>query len=498
MAPRALLHSSLSCSDPRGRRPVAGPWHHPHRRQLSTIDAGCGCIRVSQSMPETVASLMPRLKEDLARLVAIQSVSEWGFPEHTRSALLEAHQTVVELLRSAGVERFTSLELEGTAPVITGEIPAPDGAPTVLLYGHYDVVSAGDEELWTSPPYEATERDGAIFGRGTADSKSNILVHVGALRAFGGKPPVTVKILVEGQEEVGSPLEDGYPAEHPEHFRADAILVADGGSIRPGQPSITVSLRGDARITVDVRTLASNKHSGQYGGAAPDALIVLLRALATLWDEHGDVAVDGLRREEWDGETYTEEEFRALAEIVDGLPIVGTGGIGSKIWSGAGITVLGIDCPAVEGAAASVQAHARALINVRIHPEQPAAEAQAAVMRHLEAQKPFGVPLEVTAGSAGDGFSAASSGPAWDAMVAAMSAAWGAETVQIATGGAIPLVKAMSEGVPDAAIFVFGTVDSFANIHGPDERVLLDEWEKAVLAETLFLQEYADRAKGSR
>jgi acetylornithine deacetylase/succinyl-diaminopimelate desuccinylase-like protein len=447
-------------------------------------------------MPETVSSLMPRLKEDLAALVAIPSVSEWGFPEHTRPALLEAHEAVAGLLREAGVGSISSLELPGTAPVVTGEIPAPEGAPTVLLYGHYDVVPAGDEALWTSSPFAATEREGAIFGRGAADSKSNILVHVGALRAWEGKPPVGVKILVEGQEEVGSPLEEGYPAAHPEHFSADAILVADGGSIRAGQPSLTVSLRGDARITVEVRTLASNKHSGQYGGAAPDALVVLVRALASMWDENGDVAVEGLRREEWDGEAYTEDEFRRLAEIVDGLPIVGTGGIGSKIWSGAGLTVLGIDCPAVEGAPASVQAHARALVNVRIHPEQPAAEAQAAVMRHLGAQKPFGVPLEVTAGATGDGFRAASSGPAWDAMAAAMSAAWGAETVRIATGGAIPLVKAMSEGVPDAAIFVFGAIDSFANIHGPNERVLLDELEKALLAETLFFQEYANRAKG--
>ena len=444
-------------------------------------------------MSEAVSSLMPRLKEDLARLVAIPSLSEWGFPEHTRPALLETHQVVLELLRDAGVESFGSLELEGTAPVITGEIPAPDGAPTVLLYGHYDVVPAGDEELWTSPPFEASERDGAIYGRGAADSKANVLVHVGALRAWKGKPPVGIKLLIEGQEEVGSPLEDGYPAANPDPFRADAILVADGGSIRAGQPSLTVSLRGDVRITVEVRTLASNKHSGQYGGAAPDALTVLLRALATLWDERGDVAVAGLRREEWTGESYTDEEFRMLAEIEQGMPIVGSGGIGSKIWSGPGITVLGIDCPSVEGAPASVQSHARAVLNVRVHPEQPAAEAQATVIRHLEAARPFGVPLQVTAGATGDGFRARSTGPAWDAMVAAMSAAWGAETVEIATGGAIPLVKAMSEGVPEAAIFVFGAIDSFANIHGPNERLLVDEWEKAVLAEALFFQEYADR-----
>jgi acetylornithine deacetylase/succinyl-diaminopimelate desuccinylase-like protein len=444
---------------------------------------------------ETVARLIPQLKEELAQLVAIPSMSEWGFPEHTHGPLLEAHGSVQALFEGVGAT-VGRLDLPGTAPVIPGGLPGPPGAPTVLLYGHYDVVPAGDEAAWESPPFEATERDGAIFGRGAADTKSNILAHVGALRAWDGRPPVGIKLLIEGQEEVGSPLEDGYPSTHPEPFRADAILVADGGSIRAGQPSLTVSLRGDTRITVEVRTLASNKHSGQYGGAAPDALIVLLRALSTLWDESGDVAVEGLRREEWTGESYTDEEFRALAEIEAGLPIVGTGGIGSKIWSGPGITVLGIDCPAVDGAAAAVQANARAVLNIRIHPEQPAAEAQAAVMRHLEAQRPFGVPLALTAGSTGDGFRARSSGPAWDAMVAAMDEAWGADTVEIATGGAIPLVKAMSEGVPDAAMFVFGSTDSFANIHGPNERVLIDEWEKTILAEALFFGELAERWNG--
>jgi acetylornithine deacetylase/succinyl-diaminopimelate desuccinylase-like protein len=226
--------------------------------------------------------------------------------------------------------------------------------------------------------------------------------------------------------------------------------------------------------------------------------VVLLWALASLWDDKGDVAVEGLRREEWAGESYTDEEFRNLAEIEKGMPIIGSGGLGSKIWSGPGITVLGIDCPAVDGAPASVQSYARAVLNVRVHPEQPAAEAQAAVIAHLEAQRPFGVPLRIAVGATGDGFRATSSGPAWDAMVAAMSSAWGAETVEIATGGAIPLVKAMSDGVPDAAMFVFGATDSFANIHGPNERVLVDEWEKALPAETLFFQELADRAEGAR
>ena len=338
----------------------------------------------TRALSLTVQTLLPELKDDLARLVAIPSVSAPGFPEETHGPLLEAYEAVAGLFRDAGVADVGSLELPGTAPIVVGEIPAPEGAPTVLLYSHYDVVPAGDEASWDSPPFEATERDGAIFGRGAADTKSNILVHVGALRAWSGKPPVGVKLLIEGQEEVGSVLEEGYPSEHPETFGADALLIADGGNIRPGEPSLTVSIRGEAAVTVEVRTLASPKHSGPYGGAAPDALITLLHGLASLHDDHGNVAVEGLRRDEWAGVTDTDEEFRDLAEVEPGLPLFGTGGLGERTWTGPAITVTGIDVPSVEGAVNAVAAHARAKLNIRIHPEQPAAEAQAAVVRHLE------------------------------------------------------------------------------------------------------------------
>ena len=448
---------------------------------------------VTTSISERVTALMPQLEEELARLVAIPSVSSAGFPE-PRQLLLGAYELVVGLLRDAGVQKLEPLELPDTAPVITGEIRAPEGAPTVLLYGHYDVVPAGDESKWDSPPFEATERDGAIYGRGAADSKSNILAHLGALRAWDGRPPVGIKILIEGQEEVGSVLETPSTLEP---FRADAILVADGGSIRPGVPSLTVALRGDAPVFVEVRTLGSAKHSGQFGGAAPDALIALLHALASLHDENGDVAVEGLRRDPWQGASWTDDEFRQLAEMEPGMPFLGTGALPDRVWSGAAITIIGIDVPSVEGAVNAVSPFARARLNVRVHPEQDAGEAQAAVIRHLEQAKPFGIPLQVTGGDTGDGFAAPTSGPAYKAAFRAFETAWGTEPTLIGTGGSIPIVKALSEAAPQAEILLYGTTDGFANIHGPNERVLLDEFEKTVVAETLFFHEYAERAKGS-
>ena len=444
----------------------------------------------STAIADAVAKLMPQLQSDLADLVAIPSVSAVGYPEETRPEILRAHDAVAALFREVGVE-VSVLELPETAPVVIGEIPAPEGAPTVLLYCHYDVVPAGEEEKWESPPYELTERDGALFGRGSADTKSNIVAHIGALRVWNGRPPVGIKVVIEGQEEVGGGALLGYPATDPELFRADAMLIADMGSVRPGVPTLTIGLRGMAQTTVEVETLAGPKHSGQYGGAAPDAVGVLVQALATLHDEHGDVAVKGLRREPWTAAGTSEDEFRTLAEVVPGVPLVGTGDLGSRIWSGPAITVTGIDIAPVDEALNAVNAHARATINTRVHPAQDADEAQAAVVRHLEAVKPFGIGLTVHAGATGNGFLADTAGPAYRAAQEAMYAAWGKEASYAATGGSIPLVNALQQAVPEAEILLLGTTDGYANIHAPNERVLIEEFEKAVIVEAEFLGRFA-------
>ena len=437
---------------------------------------------------EVVRGLMPQLRRELEDLVRIPSISGEGRPEEPIRA---AHDMVAELFRGAGAT-VTTLDLPGTNPIVVGEIPPPDGAPTVLLYSHYDVVPAGDESEWTSPPFEPTERDGALVGRGTADTKSNIIAHVGALRAFGGTPPVGIKVIIEGQEELGGGALTTYPPTNPDLFTADAMIIGDMGSVRPGVPTLTVALRGMANVTLEVTTLASAKHSGQYGGAAPDALLVVLHALASLHDAKGDVAVEGLRREEWTGGGNTEEEFRALAEIQDGLPLFGTGTLGSRVWSGPAITVIGIDAAPVDGALNAVNPRARAIVNVRVHPEQDAAEAQAAVIRHLERVAPFGVAVTATPGATGNGFAARTDGPAYEAARASWAAAWGREAVTAGVGGSIPLVNALQVAVPGAEMLLVGTTDGYANIHGPDERVLLDEFERAIVAEADFLARYAE------
>ena len=315
-------------------------------------------------------------------------------------------------------------------------------------------------------------------------------MHVGALRAWEGRPPVGIKVVIEGMEEVGSAF-SVFPPSRPELFAADAMVIGDMGSFRPGVPTLTVALRGMAMVTVEVRTLAGPKHSGQFGGAAPDALLALLHAIATLHDEHGDVTVPGLRREEWTGASYSDEEFRELAEIEPEVPFFGTGGLGERIWTGPAVTVTGIDVLPVDKAVNAVAPYARAKLSLRVHPEQDPAEAQAALISYLEGLHPFGVSLTVHAAETGKGFAAATSGPAYKAASAALASAWGGETVSFASGGSIPLVSALQEAVPGAEMLLIGTTDGFANIHAPNERVLLDEFEKAVVAEAEFFGRYA-------
>jgi cysteinylglycine-S-conjugate dipeptidase len=424
---------------------------------------------------------------DHEALVRIPSIS---VPGRVDQPLLDAFEMTSRLFADAGVT-VDRLDLPDTAPVVTGAIPAPPGAPTVLLYSHYDVVPPGDETLWSSPPFEPTERDGALVARGVADTKSNVLAHVGALRAWDGRPPVGVKVCIEGYEEIGSGALTAYPPTDPERFQADALVIGDMGSMRPGVPTLTTALRGMANVTVEVRTLESGKHSGQYGGAAPDALLAVLRALASLHDADGDVAVAGLRRNEWEGEQQPEEDFRALGTVLDGVPLIGTGGLGSRVWSGPAITVIGIDVPFVDGAVNAVSPYARAVLNVRVHPEQDAADAQDAVMHHLREQRPFGIVLDVQPSPTGNGFAAATEGLAYDAARAAWSAAWGRDVMLAGSGGSIPIVSALAQALPDAEALLVGTTDGFANIHGPDERLLLSEFENATAAEADFFGRYA-------
>ncbi len=439
-----------------------------------------------------VEALLPDLLEDLKTLTAIPSIA---FPDYPADGVLDAHDLVVRLLNEAGVTRTETISLPDTSPIVFAEVDGPSDSPTVLLYAHYDVQPPGDESLWTHAPFDPIEVDGVIYGRGVADDKSNLLAQIGVLRYFEGKPPVNLKIVFEGQEEYGSDF-DYYPPADPERFACDAMVIADMGNIEPGVPTFTTALRGDAEVTVEIRTLSEPRHSGEYGGPAPDALIALLHALATLHDERGTPSVSGLLTSSWHGaQLIDEDRYRQMVGLAPGSALFGEGSIADRLWAGPALTVVGIDAPGTDGAVLAVVPYAKGLINIRVHPEQRAVEAQDAVVRHLEALKPFGLELDVRCLSTGNGFVARTAGPAYDAARTSLRRAWGSDPIEIGSGGAIPLVSSLHAAAPDAEVLLFGAEDMQSNLHAPNERLVIDEFRKTVIAMVDFLDRYATSSR---
>jgi acetylornithine deacetylase/succinyl-diaminopimelate desuccinylase-like protein len=447
-----------------------------------------GSAEAPAHVVQKVEALLPGLIGDLKQLSAIPSIAFPGFPPEN---VIEAHDFVVGLLADVGVEKISSIDLPDTSPIIFAEVDGPPVAPTVLLYAHYDVQPPGDESLWAHEPFEPVEMDGVLYARGVADDKSNLMAHIGMLRYFDGKPPVNLKIVFEGQEEYGSPF-DYYPPSDPERFACDAMVIADMGNIRPGVPTFTTALRGDAEVVVEVRTLPEPKHSGEYGGPAPDALITLIHALSTLHDEQGNPAVEGLLRDSWAGATPIDEpRFREMAGLPPDSPLLGEGTIADRLWSGPALTVVGLDAPATEGAVLAVVPHAKALINIRVHPLQRAKDAQQAVVDHFRAIRPFGIELTAEPVEAGDGFQTTTDGFAYAAAREALREAWGVEPIEIGSGGAIPLVSGLQEAVPGAEILLFGAEDMLCNLHAPNERLVIDEFRRTVIAMVRFMETFA-------
>ncbi|MEU0052790.1 dipeptidase [Streptomyces sp. NPDC006309] len=447
----------------------------------------------SNPVAETVASLLPRAKEELAELVAFRSVADFTqFPESESEA---AAHWIAEALRAEGFADIALLDTPDGTRSVYGRLPGPEGAKTVLLYAHYDVQPPLDEAGWTTPPFELTERDGRWYGRGTADCKGGFLMHLLALRALraNGGVPVHVKVIVEGSEEQGTGGLERYAEQHPELLAADTIVIGDAGNFRVGLPTATTSLRGMTMVRVQVDTLAGNLHSGQFGGAAPDALAALIRVLDSLRAEDGSTTVDGLGATgTWDGLEYTEEQFREDAKVLDGVGLIGSGSVADRVWARPAVTVIGIDCPPVVGATPSVQSRARALISLRVPPGVDAAEATKLLQAHLEAHIPWGARVTTEQTGQGQPFSADTSSPAYRAMADAMAVAYPGETMQYAGhGGSIPLCNTLAGLYPQAEILLIGLSEPEARIHAVDESVSPEELERLSVAEALFLRNYA-------
>lgn len=446
----------------------------------------------------SVAALMPRARTELAELVAFRSVADsTQFP---RSECEAAAGWVADALRAEGFEDVALLDTPDGSQSVYGLLPGPAGAPTVLLYAHYDVQPPLGEDGWVSPPFELTERDGRWYGRGAADCKGGVVMHLTALRALreNGGVPVSVKVVVEGSEEQGTGGLERYAEAHPELLAADAIVIGDTGNVRVGLPTVTATLRGMTLLTVQVDTLEGNLHSGQFGGAAPDALAALIRILDSLRAEDGSTTVDGLATDAvWDGLDYAEDDFRRDARVLDGVRLIGDGSIAERVWARPAVTVLGIDCPPVIGATPSVQASARAMISLRVPPGTDPAEAAKLVTAHLEARVPWGARLAVEQIGQGRPFRADTTSPAYTAMAGAMRAAYPGEEMQISgQGGSIPLCGTLASLYPQAEILLIGLSEPAAQIHAVNESVSPEELERLSLTEALFLGNYAEAQAG--
>ena len=430
-----------------------------------------------------------RIRRDLESLVRIPSVSAADFDA---AQVRRSAEAVKEMLEDEGLHNVQLLELDGAHPAVFGEIPAPPGAPTVMLYAHHDVQPPGPDDLWDSPPFEPEERDGRLYGRGVSDDKAGIAVHLGAIRAHSGTPPVGVKVFVEGEEEIGSAHLGDFLNAYTDLLTSDAIVIADSANWRVGEPALTVSLRGLADCVVEVRTLASAIHSGQFGGPLPDALTALSRLLATLHDADGEVAIPGLVSGGSTPIDLDEAELREQAGAVGDLALLGSGSITERLWKKPAVAVLAIDAPPVAQSINALVPVARAKVSVRLAPGQDPTAAMEALTAHLLANAPWGADVTVTAGSSGDAFDLDTTGPAYDAYRQAFAVAWDKETVEIGAGGSIPFVAAFSEMFPNADILLTGAGDPTSAFHGPNESQDLDDLRRSTIAEAIALRLLAE------
>lgn len=431
-----------------------------------------------------VAAVLPSVRADLERMVRIPSVSA---DPAASSHMAASADLVADLLRAAGLPDVELLSIEGGQPAVVGRRPAPPGAPTVLLYAHHDVQPTGARSDWISDPFEPAERDGRLFGRGASDDKAGIALHLAALRAFGDSLPVGIVVLIEGEEEIGSPTLKQFLSTYRDQLTADVVVLADSTNWTVDVPALTTSLRGGAHVTVELRTLDHAVHSGMYGGAVPDALTALCRLLATLHDDRGDVAVAGLFAGTAHGPELTEVSLRADAGVVDGVELIGTGALIDRLWSRPAITVIGIDAPSVAEASPTLIPVARAVISLRVAPGDDAARAQAALVAHLESHAPWGAQVSVSSQGRATPFTAARSGRAYDAAHAAFAEAWGTPAVDIGVGGSIPFIAAFAEIFPAAEILITGVEDPDTRAHGANESLHLQMFERSCVGETLLL-----------
>lgn len=441
----------------------------------------------------TVDELIDDIRADLEELVRIPSVSSSAFDQ---TELDKSASKVAEILHELGAQDIDIIKLdtpEGTGrPAVLAHKPGPAGAPTVLLYAHHDVQPPGERDTWDSEPFEPVEKAGRLYGRGTADDKAGIMVHAGALKVLNklGKLPVSVTFFIEGEEEIGSPTFVPFLETYRDRLAADIIIVADSNNWRVGTPSLTTSLRGVVGLEVTVSMLDHALHSGMYGGPVLDAVTVASKLIATLHDEDGAVAVDGLSRYDDAQADYPEEDLRADAGVLDGVSLAGRGSLASRLWTQPAISVIGMDVTSVDKSSNTMIPSCRFQLSMRIAPGETPQHAADCLKKHIETHVPFGAHVEFGQGELGPSFQASST-PVTEEAKKALSDAWGTTSVDIGVGGSIPFISDLKNVFPEAEILVTGIEDPDTRAHSGNESLHLGDFRNAILAEALLLSRLA-------
>jgi cysteinylglycine-S-conjugate dipeptidase len=447
---------------------------------------------------ERISADMPRTIAELERLVRIPSM---GYPDDDPAVVRASAEATRDVLRDAGVEDARLLELDGGHPAVFGAIPGPDGAPTALLYAHHDVQPEGPVDEWDTPPFEPVVKDGRMYGRGAADDKSGIVAHAAAIRALlvDGPPPVTIKVLVEGEEECSTEHLPQLVEGNADLLRADVAVIADGGNYRTGVPTLSSSIRGVTDVVVQVRVLPRAQHSGAYGGPIPDAITALARMLASLHDGAGDVAVAGLKRFPWEGTQIPEDEFREESGVLGSVELIGSGPLTDRLLTSPAVAVLGIDAPAIAGSSNQIVPVARARVSLRLAPGDDPVSARQALVEHLRDHAPWGVEVTIEGNSgfeAGHGYLGDTSSRASRVAIEALRTAYGRDVIELGSGGSIPLVPMLTQTFPGIEVLIWGAMDDRSLIHSVNESVDLEEIERIALAEALFLRILGGASEG--
>jgi acetylornithine deacetylase/succinyl-diaminopimelate desuccinylase-like protein len=428
--------------------------------------------------------------DDLKKLVRIPSIS---FPGFDPAPVRRSAEFTSRMVAASGLTDVRILDPGQGHPAVFGQWTQAPGKPTILLYAHHDVQPTGREALWTTPPFEPAVRNNRLYGRGTADDKGGAVMHaaaIGSYLASSGKLPINVKVLIEGEEEIGSTNLNKLLEQHRELFAADVVLIADSEHFDSSVPTLTASLRGIVTVNVEIRSLTSSVHSGTWGGPLPDPVLALSKMLAALVDDQGRPAIPGLgdkvhplspgEKTALDALPFREELYRKQSTLLENVRI--TGGAGSvyeKMWYRPSIAVNAVEASSRKQAANIINDAAWARIGIRIVPDMDPQETLDLLTRHLRSHAPWGVTVTIEPESPSHWWKTDTRGPAFEAALYALEQGYGRKPVVIGAGGSIPFVQTITDALGGVPALLFSVGDPYSAAHSENESLLIEDWERA-------------------